>query len=111
MYNYFDTVWQLKKLHSIKELPAQYLFSLFAVLMLHVAILCAGVDKTATTLVPLISHLPLPIPDPARPWGSANCNECKGTCARHFLPPQVRILVVTHITNEKASISCNQREV
>ena len=41
---------------------------------------------------PLISHLPLPIPDPARPWDNASCNECTGTCAGHFLPPQIYLL-------------------
>ena len=41
----------------------------------------------------MISHLPLPIPEPSRPWDSNDCNESKGTCARHFFPPQVSLLL------------------
>ena len=27
---------------------------------------------------PLLTELPLPVPDPARPWGSTSCPSCKG---------------------------------
>ena len=36
---------------------------------------------------PLVSYIPLPIPDPSRPWGRTNCDECKGMCYDHFLKP------------------------
>ena len=37
---------------------------------------------------PPLSYIPIPIPDPARPWGSTNCTQCKGVCHGHFLSPQ-----------------------
>ena len=36
---------------------------------------------------PLVSYIPLPIPDPSRPWGRTNCDECKRLCYGHFLKP------------------------
>lgn len=36
---------------------------------------------------PSISFLPLPVPDPARPWGGPDCEQCKGVCHSHFLKP------------------------
>ena len=36
---------------------------------------------------PSIRYLPLPIPDPERPYGG-NCSECKnGECYGHFMKP------------------------
>ena len=40
----------------------------------------------------VITHLPLPIPNPTRPWDNSNCNECKGTCGGHFLLPEISLL-------------------
>ena len=34
---------------------------------------------------PLISHLPLPIPDPNHCYGNTNCQECKEYCHGHFM--------------------------
>ena len=33
---------------------------------------------------PPISHLPLPVPDPERPWGSNSCSSCTGFCSGHY---------------------------
>ena len=40
---------------------------------------------------PCVSYLPLPIPDPERPWGKADCNDCGGQCHGHFLKPEQAI--------------------
>ena len=37
---------------------------------------------------PLISCLPLPIPDPTRCYGNPSCQECKGFCCGHFMKPK-----------------------
>ena len=34
-----------------------------------------------------VSIIPLPIPNPNRPWGGAHCKQCNGTCYGHFLKP------------------------
>lgn len=36
---------------------------------------------------PLITVLPLPVPDQSRPWGGT-CNKCSKFFAGHFLPPE-----------------------
>ena len=38
---------------------------------------------------PYVSYLPIPIPDPARPWGSTNCSQCDGVCYGHFMEPEI----------------------
>ncbi len=35
---------------------------------------------------PPLVHIPLPIPDPARPWGG-NCAKCTSSCHGHFMSP------------------------
>ena len=39
---------------------------------------------------PLIC-LPMPIPDPERPWGNGSCKQCSGFCSGHFLVPEVAL--------------------
>ena len=33
---------------------------------------------------PPISHLPLPVPDPERPWGNNTCSSCVAPCSGHY---------------------------
>ena len=95
LYNYFDTVWQLKERHSIKGLPPQYAFFLvccFDPSCCHPV--CRSEQKHMPPWYsggPLITHLPLPIPDPDRPWGNVDCTECKENCTGHYLPPKSSI--------------------
>ena len=37
---------------------------------------------------PSVKWIPLPVPDPKRPWGSLNCDSCTGFCSGHFLYPE-----------------------
>lgn len=37
---------------------------------------------------PPLTYLPLPVPDPERPWGNNSCQQCSGFCNGHFLVPQ-----------------------
>ena len=34
---------------------------------------------------PSVQFLPLPVPDPKRPWGSKECKNCNGFCTGHFI--------------------------
>ena len=36
---------------------------------------------------PPVNKIPLPVPDPSRPWGDQNCPTCKVFCAGHYLKP------------------------
>ena len=91
-YNYFEKVWALRKRHAAKHFPPQYIFSLVCCLQPQcVHPVC---NSQALTQLPHwyeggppVSCIPLPIPDPDRPWGGMNCNQCKGACYGHFLKP------------------------
>ena len=39
-----------------------------------------------------MSQIPLPVVDPARPWGGSACAECKGYCAGHYLMPEETLI-------------------
>ena len=39
---------------------------------------------------PPLSTLPVPIPDPDKPWGG-ECNKCIGNCTGHYLTPENHI--------------------
>jgi len=95
LYNYFDTMWQLKERHSIKGLPPQYAFFLvccFDPSCCHPV--CRSEQKDLPPWYsggPPITHLPLPIPDLDRPWGNVDCTECKEICTGHYMPPQLSL--------------------
>ena len=36
---------------------------------------------------PPLTYFPLPVPDPAKPWGG-DCSRCKGQCPGHYMKPQ-----------------------
>ena len=38
---------------------------------------------------PPITHIPLPVPDPARPWGGQTRSSWKGVCAGHYTTKRV----------------------
>lgn len=35
-----------------------------------------------------LDKLPLPVPDPKKPWGSTSCSTCSGFCAGHYFLPK-----------------------
>ena len=36
---------------------------------------------------PPLTYFPLPLPDPAKPWGG-DCSSCKGKSPGHYMRPQ-----------------------
>ena len=36
---------------------------------------------------PPLTYFPIPVPDPAKPWGG-DCSSCKSQCPGHYLKPQ-----------------------
>ena len=90
LYKYFEDVWQVRERHINCQLPENYVFMLNVCQQpgcLHP--LCAkGVtDSTWYDNGPPLTYVPVPIPDPRRPWGG-DCNDCAGFCAGHFLRPE-----------------------
>ena len=90
-YNYFEKVWALKNCHAATNFPSQYIFLVCCLQPECVHPVCNS--QVITQLPhwyeggPPVSCIPLPIPDPDRPWGGSNCDKCKGACYGHFLKP------------------------
>ena len=92
MYEYCEKVWQIRQNHMMKNMPSNYIFFLVCCYDTKCSHpLCSqggsgGLPKWFES-GPLISHLPLPIPDPSRCYGIPSCQECKGFCCGHFMKP------------------------
>ena len=76
----------------VTNLPTQYIFFLVCCLKpdcYHPICKSQNLTNYPTWFSggPLVSYIPLPIPDPSRPWGRTNCDECKGMCYGHVLKP------------------------
>ena len=90
-YEEFKTICELQSRHKIKDLPNQYLFAVVCCLKQDcIHPMCrSGAYQLPIWYNggPSIRYLPLPIPDPERPYGG-NCSECKnGECYGHFMKP------------------------
>ena len=48
---------------------------------------------------PPLTYFPLPVPDPAKPWGG-DCSSCKGQCPGHYMKPQQALLHVQEHGNK-----------
>ena len=93
LFKYFEEVWMVRNSHMLKGLPSQYIFALLLCYKKDcIHKLCQkgkpDEDRRWYKDGPLLSHIPLPIPDPKRPWGSNTCTECQSFCAGHFLSPE-----------------------
>lgn len=83
----------LRECHMVTGVPSQYVFFLcccYSPDCCHP--LCqAGKPEQLPQWYPngpTIDYLPLPAPDPARPWGGSDCLECNQTsCCGHYLKP------------------------
>ena len=99
-YAFFQSVWDVRTRHMVPNLPSQYIFML---LCCYRPDCCHPVCKHGPptsppkwyTGGPPITHLPLPVLDEQRLWGS-ECQSCHGTCSGHYK------VVVTDITNQDA---------
>ena len=88
VYAHFELIWAVRSNHMVSGLQS-YMFFLSCCYKTDCPRpLCqAGPPQTALTWYPggpRLTELPLPFPDPARPWG-ASCTTCKGFCSGHML--------------------------
>lgn len=86
IYNHIDNVWNIRNRHMVKGLPPNYIFYLkccYEVGCNHPRCLAGPPTISATWFPggPTLSHLPLPVSDPKRPWGDSQCKE---SCAGHY---------------------------
>ena len=84
LLNHFQTVWDIRNHHMVKGLPPNYVFYLKCCYQpgcTHPA------EKSLHSWFqggPPLTYLPLPVPDPERPWGNTSCPNCKGFCKGHY---------------------------
>ena len=76
----------------VKDVPSNYVFYLVCCLKpecCHPVCKSQSMSQLPTWYAggPVISYLPLPIPDPARPWDGSNCKQCQSDCHGHYLKP------------------------
>ena len=93
-YSYIQSVWNIRTNHLVHN--SQYVFQLICCYKPECPHpYCKNGYKELPKWFsdgPYVSYLPIPIPDPARPWGSSNCSECGVKCYGHFLPPDIAML-------------------
>lgn len=93
IYSYLSEVWTVRCNHMVKHLPQNNLFHLVCCFKSSCPHPLCKRGPVSPTLprwfcdCPDVSYLPIPVPDPARPWGSPDCPNCDGLCYGHFLSP------------------------
>ena len=96
LYSEFEMIWQIRNNHLIVTCAQQYIFYLLACFKPGCSHpLCKNSEgsKNREDFLwflngPNLTQLPLPVPDPKRPWGAAECTDCKGCCHGHYLDAQ-----------------------
>ena len=74
LYSYFDKVWNVKNRHQVLDLPRNCPHPLCQ----------TGKPPCEMTWFPggpSVKTIPMPVPDPSRPWGNPNCASCHGAAA------------------------------
>ncbi|CAB4005889.1 Chromatin modification-related YNG2 [Paramuricea clavata] len=96
-YNYFLKIWRVREDHMVKDLPENYILMLVPCYKrdcVHPVCRKGCPEKEATWFKdgPPITFIPLPIPDPKRPFGGncENCKQNKQNCTGHYLPPELQ---------------------
>lgn len=103
-YQYFSQVWDIRKRHMIPGLPTNYMFILepcYNPKCPHPECLKRkpSVEPKWYPGGPPLSFLPLPIPDPERPWG-VSCEKCGDICTGHYLKPAQHIEWIKQNAND-----------
>ena len=92
LFRYFENVWRVRASHMNRNVPENYVFMLTLCHQKECTHpLCGqetmkGDTKWFENGLPL-TYLPVPIPDPERPWGG-ECQACLNICTGHYLEPQ-----------------------
>ena len=96
-YSYVENVWNVRNSHMVSNYPTQYVFQLICCYQptcIHHFCRTGNFKDLPKWFLggPNVSYIPMPIPDPARQWGSINCPKCTGKCYGHFLEPNIAML-------------------
>lgn len=89
LYKSIHEIWTLRNSHMVPNLPSQYLFYLrccYNPQCIHPVCKTTQLEDIPWFPGgPSISFLPIPTPDPTRPFGNDACTECSGFCAGHYM--------------------------
>ena len=104
LVSHFKMIWDIRTRHMVQGLPSSYIFFLRCCYQpeCNHPVCQSGQPASPLCWYPSghpISHLPLPIPDSTRPWGSQTCSTCKDFCAGHYSIQFVD-------TNDPAALKC-----
>ena len=116
VYSRFKMIWDIRSRHMVKDLPPTYIFFLKCCFQQGCPHPLCSSGLPSTDLCwyasgPPLSKFPLPIKDPARPWGGQNCTSCTGFCAGHYCIPLVDITdpAVLQIVAKPPSVILKQK--
>lgn len=93
LYAKFERVWGVRDMHLAKSYPHKYIFLLQCCYKdgcVHPRCAKGSPPEENNTWYangPPISFIPVPTPDPHRPFGQESCQECKGKCSGHYMKP------------------------
>ncbi|XP_044166870.1 uncharacterized protein LOC122950919 [Acropora millepora] len=93
IYEKFERVWTLRENHLVdRELPQKYVFFLTCCYQpgcIHP--MCSKESQDSEQVWypggPHLKYVPIPTPDPDRPYGDQECQDCEGVCCGHYLKP------------------------
>ena len=93
IYEKFERVWTLRENHLVdRELPQKYVFFLACCYQpgcIHP--MCSKESQDSEQVWypggPHLKYVPIPTPDPDRPYGDQECQDCEGVCCGHYLKP------------------------
>lgn len=93
MYERINQILKLQARHHCHDVPTKYIFYLRCCYdqgCIHPRCKQGRPEAELTWYPggPLLSFVPLPSPDPARPFGQDACPQCKSGCSGHYLKPE-----------------------
>lgn len=115
VYEQISEVMDLRRRHMMTGYPSQYVFYLLCCFepdCIHP--LCkkhVGMSLSEFFWFPEgppLTYLPMPVPDPGRPWGSQSCKQCSGFCSGHYLPPNSTLISHEHQDSIPPSVLIQQ---
>ena len=98
-YYQIKRIWDIRNLHISKSVPQRYIFHLVCCCKSACPHPLCQVGRPQNEILwynggPSIEYIPLPVPDPKRPFGAKNCLSCNGECAGHYLSAEEVIQLI-----------------
>lgn len=99
LFEHFKTIWEVRSNHMVQGYPQQYIYFLLACFkpgcphgLCQRLVGSSRNDFLWFPNGPPLLQIPVPVVDPARPWGGSSCTECNGHCSGHYLKPEESLI-------------------